>query len=73
MVLRHLLRQGIGDSLIQIAATTMVRLGLVLSLLVLAPLVALEETGQFDLFIVGATFVQLAMTVGMDSGLAIVN
>lgn len=73
MVLRNLLRQGIGDSLVQVAATTMVRLGLVLSLLVLAPLVALEETGQFDLFIVGATFVQLAVTAGMDSGLAIVT
>jgi O-antigen/teichoic acid export membrane protein len=73
MVLRQLLRQGFVDSLIQVAATTMVRLGLVLSLLVLAPLIPLEETGQFDLFIVGVTFVQLAVTAGMDSGLAIVN
>lgn len=73
MALRALLRQGIGDTIIQVAATTLVRLGLVLAVLLLAPFVSLEEVGRFDLFVIGATFVQLAVTVGMDSGLAIVN
>lgn len=67
----NIFRKGAFDSLIQVAATTLVRLGLVVSVLILAPFVTLEELGRFDLFVVGSSFALLAVTLGMDSGLAI--
>lgn len=73
MVLRNLLYKGIGDTIVQVTATISVRLGLVVSVLLLAPFVGLEEVGRFDLFVIGATVMQLAVTLGMDSGLAIVS
>jgi len=66
-----LLRKGALDSLLQVAATALVRLGLVVAVLVIAPFVSLEELGRFDLFVVGSSFALLAVTLGMDSGLAL--
>lgn len=68
----QLLRKGALDSLLQVAATTLVRLGLVVAVLGLAPFVSFEELGRFDLFVVGSSFAVLAVMIGMDSGLAIV-
>ena len=71
--LRRLLRRGARDTLLQTAATTLVRLGLALAVLGLAPFVSLAELGRFDLFVVGSSFALLAVTLGIDSGLAIVT
>ncbi|MGB6317704.1 MAG: hypothetical protein WBG08_03640 [Litorimonas sp.] len=67
-----LVTRGSRDTLIQLAATTLSRLGLAIAVLALAPFVSLEDLGRFDLFVVWSSFALLAVTIGMDSGLAIV-
>lgn len=67
-----LIKKGTTDSLIQVAATALVRLGLVVSIFLLAPFVTLEELGRFDIFVVSSSFVLLGVTLGMDSGLALI-
>lgn len=71
--LGQMLRRGARDTLLQVAATTLVRLGFSLAVLALAPFVSLAELGRFDLFVVGSSLALLAVTLGMDSGLAIVT
>lgn len=71
--LARLLQKGAIDSVLQVAATSLARMGLVLAVPVMAPFVSLEALGRFDLFIVGSSLVLIAVSLGMDSGLAIVN
>ena len=66
------IRKGSVDSIFVVAATTLVRLGLVVSMMILAPWVGLESIAQYDLFIVGSSLILLMLTVGLDSGLSIV-
>lgn len=71
--LSSLLRRGAIDTLVQIAATTGVRMALVLSIFVLAAFVSPSEIGVFDLFVVTSSILLIFMTLGLDSALAIVS
>ena len=69
--LASLVRKGTIETFLQVAATTGVRFALILSLFVLSLFVSIEEIAKYDLFIVASSMLLIALTIGLDSGLAI--
>lgn len=68
-----LIKKGAVDTLLQILATTGVRLGLVLTIFMLAPFVSNNEIATYDLFVVASSLLLIFFTIGLDSGLVIVT
>lgn len=66
-----LLRKGATDAALQTLATTGVRFALIASIPLLALFLSPEEVGRLDLFVIGANFLLILLSLGVDSGLAI--
>ncbi len=67
-----LLRRGLVDTALQVAATVGTRFLLILAIFVLARFVGTDEIATYDLFIVATSLLLIVMTFGLDSALAIV-
>lgn len=67
-----LLKRGILDTLLQVAATTGVRFALILAIFVLSRFVSNAEIATYDLFVVASSILLILLTLGLDSGLVVV-
>lgn len=72
-MLKQLLRKGATDSILQVAATSGTRLSLVLAMFALSGFVDAADIATYDLFLVASSVILIALTFGLDSGLAIVT
>jgi O-antigen/teichoic acid export membrane protein len=68
----RLLKKGLLDTLLQVAATTGVRFLLVAAIFVLSGFVSDAEIASYDLFVVASSILLILLTLGLDSGLATV-
>lgn len=67
----HLIRKGISDTVIYAFSVLFGRLLTILVIPYLAVKLTLKEVAYYDLFLIGTSYMQLFLTLGIDSGIAI--